>query len=411
MATGAIPPQDGVTLGTEKSYWVDPFASEFRVASAEALVFEGKPALVLPATLFYPEGGGQLGDRGTLAFGARSFDVVDTQIDDAGTIFHVLGAEPGGFEKLEGGELRGAIDVPRRRDHMAQHTAQHMLSRALHDVARAPTVSARLGATSCTIDVEKSALEDAELFAIEDLVNDVIRRDVPVRAFFPSDTELATLDLRRAPKVSSGVRILEIEGFDLTPCGGTHCTRTGQIGHVRVASVERYKGKMRVSFHAAKRADEDARARARVLDAITTSFSCGPEGAVAAIDRLRAELKDREAKLANARGELAVLAAEALLAAHPPAAEGTTTIVVERRGDDVGFLRTLAGRLTQRPDVVALCTAPDGDALAIVVQRGAAATSFDCGAWLKAKAAASGGRGGGRPERAEGRLPVGIALP
>lgn len=395
-------------MPTLKSYWQDPFAVTFEAERAERSTWEGKPALVLPQTLFYPEGGGQLGDRGTLALGGAKVDVVDTQIDEAGTIFHVL-AQDEAFDTAS--SVHGAIDVARRRDHMAQHTAQHMISRALHDVAHAPTVSARLGATSCTIDVEKSALGDAELFAVEDLVNDVIRRDVEIRAFFPSDAELATLDLRRAPKVSSGVRILEIVGFDLTPCGGTHCTRSGQIGHVRVVSVEKYKGKVRVSFHAAKRADDDARARTRILDAIASGFSCGPDGTLAAIDRLRSELKDREEKLTKARGELALHAADALLTAHPPAAEGPTMIVVERAGDDVGFLRTLAGRLTQRPDVVAICAAPEGDGLAIVVQRGAAATSFDCGAWLKAKAAATGGRGGGRAERAEGRLSRGTTLP
>lgn len=397
-------------MSTTKSYWEDPFAAEFTVPAAEVTTYEGRPAIVLPATLFYPEGGGQLGDVGVLREGGRELRVVDTQIDEGGTIFHLLNAAPDG---AIAGALAGAIDVPRRRDHMAQHTAQHMLSRALLDVARAPTVSARLGATSCTIDVDVPQIADSVLFQIEDLVNGVIRSDALVRAFFPTDAELATLDLRRAPKVSAGVRIIEIDGFDLTPCGGTHCTRTGQIGQVRVASVEKYKGKLRVSFHAAKRATDDARAKDQVLGALAATFSCGPLDVPDAVAKMRAELDDRKEKLVRARGELALLVGADLLARHPPDPSGTTIVTVIREGDDVGFLRTLAGRLAQRPDVVAICGAVDGrenDAMLIVAQRGASAR-FDCGAWLKEKARVAGGRGGGRDERAEGRLPKGTPLP
>lgn len=394
-------------MATKKTYWDDPFAVEFTVPTAEISAFEGRPAVVLPETLFYPEGGGQLGDVGVLRDGSRELRVIDTQIDEGGTIFHLLDAAPEGPLSVS---LSGAIDVPRRRDHMAQHTAQHMLSRALLDVARAPTVSARLGATSCTIDVDVPQIADAVLFQIEDLVNGVIRGDVGVRAFFPTDAELATLDLRRAPKVSSGVRIVEIEGFDLTPCGGTHCTRTGQIGLVRVAAVEKYKGKLRVSFHAAKRATDDARAKDQVLGALAATFSCGPLDVPDAVAKMRAELDDRKEKLVRARGELALLASADLLARHPPDPSGTTIVTVIRDGDDVGFLRTLAGRLAQRPDVVAVCGAIEGDGMLIVAQRGASAR-FDCGAWLKEKAQSAGGRGGGREERAEGRLPKGTPLP
>jgi alanyl-tRNA synthetase len=286
-----------------------------------------------------------------------------------------------------------------------------MLSRALLDVAKAPTVSARLGLGSCTLDVDRGSLTDAQVLAAEDLVNDVIRTDVPVRAFFPTPEELGKLDLRRAPKVDSGVRIVDVEGFDITPCGGTHCTRTGQIGVLRIAGTERYKGKTRVSFHAAKRALADARAKERALLELARMFSCGALDVGMAAEKLRAELKDRTDALARARGELTTHVADGLLAAHAPDPSGTTVLFLER-DDDLATLRTLAGRLTARPDVVAICATPDaasGDWL-VVAQRGAAA-SFDCGAWLKAKAQAHGGRGGGRPERAEGRLPRGTPVP
>jgi len=164
---------------TEKKYWADPFATAFETRGALATTWEGKPSVVLRETIFYPEGGGQLGDLGELHVGSSIVKVTDTQIDDAGTIHHIVDREVTAGDDVI---VTGSIDVARRRDHMAQHTAQHMLSRALLDEAKAATVSARLGTTSCTIDVDRDAISDVYLHRAEDLVNDVIRSDVNVRA-------------------------------------------------------------------------------------------------------------------------------------------------------------------------------------------------------------------------------------
>lgn len=357
--------------------------------------------MICDRTIFYPEGGGQLGDTGAIVAGGKSLRVRDTQIGDDGVIVHLLEAP---LDAPLSGEARLEIDVARRRDHTAHHTAQHALSRALLDACRAPTVSARLGASACTIDVDRPGIPDAELARAEDLVNDLVRADVPVRAFFPDDAELAKLDLRRAPKVDRGVRIVQIEGFDLTPCGGTHVSRTGEIGQVRLTGLEKYKGKLRVSFAAAARALADARRKDEILAAITRALTCGLDAAPGALAKLVADLEARGMALGRARAELAALVADARLAATPPDPSGTTLIDLRRDADDVATLRVLAGRLTARPDVVAICRAPDGDAELVVVQRGASA-SFDCAAWLESQISARGGRGGGRQERAEGRLP------
>jgi len=394
------------TMATEKLYWSDPFATTFE-ATAHVGELAGKPTVVLDRTLFYPESGGQLADQGTLVLGARTLRVEDVQVDEAGLIHHRV-AEP--LDVLDGA-VRGTIDSARRRDHMAQHTAQHALSRALVDVARAETVSSRLGSSTCTIDVT-GGLTERDAARAEDLVNAVVTNDVPVRALFPSPEELARMDLRRAPKVDHDVRVIEIEGFDLSPCGGTHCTRSGQIGVVRVVGLEKYKGGWRVTFHAGRRAIEDARKKEAVLAELAREMTCGLLDVGSAVGKLRGELKARMDALSTTRGELVELLADRVLAAHPPDPGGTTRIVLVRPRDDVSMLRTLAGRLAARPDVVAFCASADeradGD-WAIVVQRGAS-VSFDCGAWLKSMATRHGGRGGGRPERAEGRLPRGLPL-
>jgi alanyl-tRNA synthetase len=388
-------------MATEKLYWADPFATSFD-GTAHAGDLGGKPSVVLDRTLFYPESGGQLADVGTLAVAGRTLRVVDVQVADDGTIHHFV---DGSVEGLADAPASGTIEIARRRDHMAQHTGQHALSRALVDVARAETVSSRLGANACTIDVE-GALAERDVARAEDLVNAVIMDDVAVRQLFPTPEELPKLPLRRAPKVDRGVRVIDIEGFDMSPCGGTHCTRTGQIGVVRVVGLEKYKGGWRVTFHAGRRALDDARKKEAVLAELAREFTCGMLDVAQSVGKLRAELKTRTDALAATRGELVELLADRILAQHPPGG-GTTRVVVVREHGDLGMLRTLAGRLAAREDVVALCAAPDerdGGEYGVVLQRGSKA-DFDCAAWLKQEAAACGGRGGGRPERAEGRLP------
>lgn len=391
LQTATLP----AVMATERLYFQDPFATTFeaRVAAVE----EG--AVVLDRTLFYPEGGGQLPDRGELKAGDRALSVVDVQVDDAGVIRHrVEGALP-----AVGATVTGVIDAVRRRDHMSQHTGQHMLSRALADVAKAETVSSRLGSETSTIDVDVQ-LAEAAIARAEDLVNALVLEDRPVHALFPTPEELSKLPLRKQPKVSDGVRVIQVEGFDATPCGGTHCTRTGQVGPVHVIGVERHKGGTRLTFVAGRRALDDARAKETILKELAKSFTAGMAEVPAAVAKLRADLKVRTDAFATMRGELVGLLAASLHAQHAKDPNGTR-IVVMREGDDQAGLRALASALVKRPDVIAFVGTRDRESgdLLVVVERGAEA-SFDAGAWFKRAAASTGGRGGGRAERAEGRL-------
>jgi alanyl-tRNA synthetase len=390
---------------TEKLYWSSPTAVDFE---ARVVAVRGD-RVVLDRTLFYPEGGGQLADRGTLRLGDRSLGVVDVQVDGAGAIEHVvegIGAEL----RAEGAIVAGTIDRARRRDHMAQHTAQHVLSRALVEAIAAETLSARLGSEICTIDVDRPSISDSELARVDDLVNDLVMDDRVVRAHHPSERELAAMPLRRAPKVATGIRVIEVEGWDFTPCGGTHCARTGEIGAIRLLGTERYKGGTRLTFVAGKRALVDVRARDATFRDLARALGCGEGGLPAAIAKLRSDLKARTEAFAAARGELVTLLAAALHEAHPPR-PGGTPIVVRREGDDLPALRALASALARRADVVACVAARDGDSgdWLVVVERGARAP-FDAGRWFKETAASSSGRGGGRPDRAEGRLGAEVDL-
>ena len=197
-------------------YFDQPLLFEFDAKVVGVGAWKGAPSVFLDQTAFYPEGGGQLGDRGALS----GIEIKDVQIDEQERVHHLV-------ERIEWGEgdvVLGSIDSSRRRQHMSLHTAQHMLSRALLNRCSAQTVSSRLGEQNCTVDVAVEGLKDAELYKVQDLVWGIIEEARPVHAYFPTRDELSRLNLRRAPKVLDNIRVVEIEGFDWTPCGGTHCT-------------------------------------------------------------------------------------------------------------------------------------------------------------------------------------------
>src|SRR5215468_4524151 len=264
---------------THRLYHDDAYLRRFDAEVVAITTYRSRPAVVLDRTTFYPEAGGQLGDRGRLG----ELAVIDTQEADDGAIVHLIEGEP----PAVGSRVTGELDWLRRRQHMAQHTAQHLLSGALLDRAQAPTMSARLGENSLTIDVARDRIPEAELAAAEDLANDLVDDDLLIRAWFPSAEELARLTLRRDPKVTADVRVVAIGEFDLSPCGGTHCARTSQLAAVRITGAERYKGMTRVTFTTARRGRAELFARDQVLRGLAGQFSCGPAEVPAAIDKLR----------------------------------------------------------------------------------------------------------------------------
>ncbi|MBO6933685.1 MAG: alanyl-tRNA editing protein [Deltaproteobacteria bacterium] len=368
---------------TRKLYWDDPHSDEFDARVVAHAERDGRPSVLLEATLFYPEAGGQLPDHGVLD--GRS--VVDVQVDDAGRIHHVLEGELPAVGTL----VSGRLDRARRHEHMALHTGQHMLSRALLELGKAATVSSRLGESGATIDLDRE-LSPKTLAEIEARVNQVVDEHRVVRQLHPSPEELAAMDLRRAPKVDGAIRIIEVEGFDLTPCGGTHCTDTAQVGWVRITDASRHRGGQRVTFTAGPRTRRVLGAESEALRSLAARFTCGPHDVPAAIDKLERELGEAREQLGATRAAFAKAQAAAI--SGDPAVASLDT--------DVATLRALAAEAATGSRLVVLSAAV-GDAFHVVATRGPAST-VDCGALFRALAERCGGRGGGRPERAEGRM-------
>jgi alanyl-tRNA synthetase len=377
---------------TRRLYHADSYLRRFDATVVAATTYKDRPAIVLDETAFYPEAGGQLGDRGTLG----GIVVTDTQETDDGTIVHLVEAP------LEvGARVTGELDWARRRQHMAQHTAQHLLSGTLLDRAQAPTASARLGESALTIDVTRDRIPDADLATAEDLANSLVDDDLAIRAWFPDPGELASLKLRRDPKVTADVRVVAIGDYDFSPCGGTHCTRTSQLGSIRITNSERYKGMTRVTFTAGRRARAELFTRDQVLRGLATRFSCAPADVPAAVDKMVRDAETNASDVTALRRRLAGYIAQSFA--------GTGAVVAALAGDsqDAEMLRLIAAKLVAAGRD-AILAAPDEAGTTVCLIR-APGSTLDCGALWKLLAARYGGRGGGKPDQAQGRLAANVA--
>ncbi|MDA3951638.1 MAG: alanyl-tRNA editing protein, partial [Spirochaeta sp.] len=255
---------------TTALYYDDPMALDFTATVQN--VSTDQRTIVLDQTLFYPEGGGQPADTGTIA-GIR---VVDVQKEN-GVISHTLGDVFGG---ATGDTVDGRVDGAHRFEYMQQHSGQHVLSAALLEVAGAGTVSVAQGSEFTSIEVDTETLTDEQIAAVEERANRAIRADLPIIGFSVDDTELAEYALRRPTKRSGKIRLVRIGDadapFDLVACGGVHLTRTGLLNLVQTVGVERIRGHQRLHFKIGDRALTDYREKHRAITEAAELFSARP---------------------------------------------------------------------------------------------------------------------------------------
>lgn len=376
-------------------YRVDPFLRRFSARVTALATIDGRPAVALDQTAFYPTSGGQAFDRGAL----NGIDVVDVIERDDGEILHAL-ARPA--EVAVGAAVDGEIDWPRRFDHMQQHTGQHVLSAAFARVAGLDTLSVHMGDEACTLDLPTPRLDPALIERVEDAANQAIYDDLPVIAREVTEAELSGIPLRKPPAVSGLIRIVEVQGLDWSACGGTHVASTGQIGLIRVHKVEKRGNETRVYFHCGRRALLDYRQAGAVVAALADGFRVSRRELPEAVERLRAEAHAARKALTEAQEKLAELEATVLLQNARAAAGDASPIVIARvfTDRDAAQLKAIAKRLTAEPGVVALLGAP-GEKASLCFARSKDATG-DMGKLLRDALAALGAKGGGSTDFAQG---------
>lgn len=381
-------------MKTQRLYYTDPYLREFDAKLIDTLSHEGKTALVLDQTAFYPTSGGQPHDVGF--FGdAQVLDVVDA---DDGRILHITDRAPSTTA------LHGVIDWSRRFDHMQQHTGQHVLSAAFDHVIGARTESFHLGVEAATIDLSRD-LTPVEIVRAEDEANRIVWEDRPVTIRLADPGEAAALTLRKESKREGTLRLIEVEDFDLSACGGTHVSRSGAIGIIVIAATERFRGGTRVTFLCGGRALAGYRELRTVVDQSGRTLSVGAGELAASIERLqtgarelRRQTREFQEKLAGQEAD--ALAAGASAVGSARLASGTLP------GWDAAGLKTIAARIAERSGHVAVLVGAPAPA-PIVVAR-AADVELDSRVMLRSLVERHGGKGGGRPELAQGG---GIAAP
>ena len=374
---------------TERLYYSDSHLIEFeaRVVDVTDRV-SGWTAVVLDRTAFYPTGGGQPSDTGTLD-GARVAECVDD--GDKGVLHMVQGATP-----ARDAVVRGRVDWPRRLDHIQQHTGQHILSQAFVKLFNAPTKGFRVMDASCEIDVELNNPTTEIIERAVELANNVIWEDREITILNVSADEAAELPLRRESSRQGELRLIEIEGFDLTPCGGTHAYRTGEVGMIAVRSWERAKGLTRIEFVAGTRALADYRKANKTAREVAALFSTGRDDAPQLAAHMVEENKELHRRIRLLEEVAAGVEAERLLAT---ALDGVVMQVFD--GRDAESLKKLAHALVATPGTVALLGSRDKDTARLVFARSSGAPG-DMNALMREACAMLEGRGGGRPDMAQG---------
>ncbi len=365
---------------TDRLYYENAYLREF---DARVIAVREDGWTALDQSAFYPTSGGQTFDTGRL----NAARVLDVEVEN-GVVWHKTDAP-----LRVGDEVHGEIDWPRRWDHMQQHAGDHMLAGAAWQMFGGVTIGLHLGKENSTIDMDlpggRTHLNAEEVCVLETLVNRRVQQDDPIRCWFPSPEELASLPLRKRPTVDSHVRVVAMGDYEMVPCGGTHPASTGQIGPIKILSCTPARGKMRLCFVAGMRAiayfQQTATCAEQMAAALSASVAEAPQ----------ALLREREAHLNREKDSTQRLTQAALeiLRLH----QSGHIYAAHLSFADRDILLSTARELTKDPLAVALLSCPSKNGHALLFARGAEA---DAG--MARRLRQCGGKGGGKPDLAQG---------
>ncbi|HEV2222797.1 MAG TPA: DHHA1 domain-containing protein [Candidatus Acidoferrales bacterium] len=384
---------------TERLYYNDSFLREF---DAQVLACEPEGArwrVRLDCTAFYPTSGGQPFDTGHLG-AAAVVEVLDAENDE---IAHFTD------QPVAAGAVHAVVDWPRRFDHMQQHTAQHMLSAAFIELFKFQTVSFHLGRDISTIDLAAPSVAPRQLEEAERRVNEIIFDDRSIAVRYGTAEELATQGIRKKVDREGTLRVIDIDGFDRQPCGGTHLARTGQAGMLLVRKCERQKQNWRIEFVAGWRALAAGRADFGTLRQAAEYLGCGMAELPENVRKIQEERRatQRDAKKLTER--LAELEAADLLARHAETSHDGKRRIIVSISDDASssYLAFLAAKIVATPNTRVILASR---AVQAIVLAQSAGLDGDMGALLRELLGAVGGKGGGSKLFAQGSVADAPAL-
>lgn len=342
----------------ELLYYQDAMLQEFTATIVHTgIEADGRHYVVLSNTAFYPTGGGQPHDTGTL----NNTNVIDVEKVDE-EIRHYIEGDASALS----GEVHGKLNWKRRFDHMQQHAGQHILTAAFVELFNAPTVSFHLGSEQVTIDIAVDSLSSEQLAAAEARANAIILENRPIETKWITEQELGHYNLRKEVAVTGDIRLVIIPDFDYNGCGGTHPTSTGQVSAIKILGTEKMKGNVRVSFVCGGRVLAELAMRKTVLADVARQLSVPEAEAATALAKLLATQKTTEKALATAKEELLSFEAKALAASNHP------IIATSFKNRSIQELQKLARLVVaDHSDVIALLVSENEDKLQFVAARGA----------------------------------------
>ena len=380
-------------MNSQLLYQEDPSILEFETMLVENLILpDGRRGVVLDQSYFYPTGGGQEHDMGVIG----SARVVDVYRDENNLrLIHVIEGE------VSLGPIKASIDAERRLRHMQNHTAQHLLTHCLLHQTGYETVSANInGYTPSTLDVVTPQISKSDLGQAELQANRIIYEDRPVKAYFVSPEELKSIPLRRPPKVTENIRIVEIDALDYSPCGGTHVQRTGSIGLVKMLKAERQNDKLRVYFIAGIQALEVFHQMYDSVSGLANRLSISWQDIPELISKQAEQLGGLQKELQVLR-QVSIRAEARELAANAEEQLGIKLVRASFETRPVGELRVLAEELKKLPGLIAYLSSYDGQKVSLIVTCGVA-SGKDARQLLSDYIAIIHGRGGGDATLAQG---------
>ena len=381
---------------TDRLYYDDSYLTSFDAVVDACVERDGAYHVRLDRSAFYPTSGGQPFDTGTI----NGIPVTDVYVVEDHDVWHVLEAPA-----AVGTPVHGEIDWPRRFDHMQQHAGDHMIASAIWRLLGGVTIGLHISHDVSTIDVAMpegvTRISREDIARLERDVNERVQRNVPVKCWFPDAEELKSLPLRKPPTVSEHVRVVAIGTDEMVACGGTHPSSAGQLGLVKILGVAPARGKMRVSFVAGMRAFEDYQLK----------FDCAAETSnllSTSVDKMAVSVAAMQESLNRANAELNRLRREKLLReigegmeAAPRLPDGTA-ILARLIDGDVNLLKDVVSHLIRSPKVVALMGVKSASGGAMLAFARSGDVDIHMGQLLGTAAKVYSGKGGGRPDFAQG---------
>lgn len=376
---------------TELLFLDDPYMTDFQAVVLSCTATPDGFSIELDRTAFYPEGGGQPWDIGYLN------DIeVHAVVKENGHVFHITT-----LELKTGTNVSGRVDWEHRLELMQQHTGQHMISAAAWKLFNAKTIGFHLTLDNLTIDLD-CPLSHEERLQLENQANHWIWENHPISAHYPNPEDLSSLPLRKQPKVSSNIRIIEIEAIDLTPCGGTHLKATGEVGIVKILKSERYKGGTRLFFAAGRRALSELQSMNDTQNMLVSAMKAPADQLVDTWNKASDQLKETKRELRTLRERFAKIEAAELIKHGIQHPDGYTIIRKAFSSRDMSEIRTMANTLIEEQACVILFGSAEADASRLLFTRSKHLTGPDIKPLFSEAIEQLDGRGGGNSQSAQG---------